>query len=481
MRALETRLPALLLLPLLGLASAVGFAGCEPRPSEPGSALINVRSQALAAADVDHVTVTISGAGINPDIVATLAGDPRAGWSGVVEKIPAGSERRFAVQALDSGDNVLYAGDATNVTIDAGKQTFLVIFLQPVVPPGPFENAAPRFRALNVSSLDVVPGGTVQLAAEAFDPDPGDVLAYAWTAPVGQFQDPISAVTTWTAPDKDGSYELTISVRDPKMATASLSVFIKVFTPSGSAQIDVSLNRWPQIAGLVPEPARIDVGESTFLRLDVSDPDGDRLLTTWTADCAGSFDNATLAQPTFTLGAGAGNDGCKLSVEISDGRGGHNTASIRIATGPPVDPTVGTGGTSGSGGSGGSGGTGGSPGGGTGAISCWFSNADSTPAAFVASGMIYGADGVPLGRIQSSIAYYADGSVAGRLVGGTIYSADGSVRAFRRGDLLYSADGTLLARGTSTIYRADGTVAGQTGCQDPVTTVALTLFGVFAL
>ena len=83
--------------------------------------------------------------------------------------------------------------------------------------------------------------------------------------------------------------------------------------------------------------------------------------------------------------------------------------------------------------------------------------------------------------MQLFTAYNADNSVAGWLAAGTIYNADGSVRGFRRTKFLFNADDTLLATVGTTIYRADGTVAGQTGCRDTIVTLALTLFDVLGL
>jgi hypothetical protein len=94
---------------------------------------------------------------------------------------------------------------------------------------------------------------------------------------------------------------------------------------------------------------------------------------------------------------------------------------------------------------------------------------------------LYGADSVSLGSIHASIAHHADNSVAGWLSGGMIFNGDGSVRAFLRSNTLYDADGTLLASLGGTIRRADSTVAGQTGCGDPLRSLALTLFGVLSL
>ena len=77
----------------------LGF-GCNKSKSttEEGSANISVKGSALSLDDIDRITVTISGSGINPDIVEEITGDPVNGWSETINDIPAGDGRTFAAE-----------------------------------------------------------------------------------------------------------------------------------------------------------------------------------------------------------------------------------------------------------------------------------------------------------------------------------------------------------------------------------------------
>ena len=86
---------------------------------------------------------------------------------------------------------------------------------------------------------------------------------------------------------------------------------------------------------MVSSPTRIDVGESTSLELTAVDPESDPLAYEWSADCDGTFDDHTLADPLFTLST-LTDDFCTLTVVISDGNGGANQASITVQTGPGI-------------------------------------------------------------------------------------------------------------------------------------------------
>jgi hypothetical protein len=465
MNPIQTRLASFLVV----LAAAFA-AACDAGPSSTGAVLVDVRTQALSTADVARVTVTISGPGISPDIVATLTAGAASGWSSLVAGIPAGPDRRFSVVATNANGDVLYAGTASGVTITKGVEAFVLIVLQQVTPPVPFDNAAPRFRSLRVSKTSVMTGDTVQLVADAIDPNPGDALTYGWTATGGSFDAPAAPATTWTAPSQPGTYTLTVTARDPKQATASASVTITVAPATGGAQVGVTLNTWPQIGSIVPDPSRVDVGESTHLLLAASDADADALSFTWTAGCEGSFTDAHAPQPSFTLTALAAGGGCTLTVAVSDGRGGSTQGSITVETGPPIVPVVGDG----SGGGGGGGGGGGS------SVTCRLFAADATLAASLVGGTLVGADGAAIGRIGAAISYFADGAVAGWLAGGTIYLGDGSVRAFVRGSRIYEADGTVLVDVGATIRNADGTIAGTTDCSATTTSLVVALFGLLA-
>ena len=325
------RLPA-------GLLAIVCVFGChDPTSSRMGAAQVGVSVQALSAAAVMGVRVTVSGDGVEPAIVSplTLTNDV---WSGLIESIPAGEMRTFTVEAMDADEVVIYSGSTEGVSILEGETVNVQIFLQQSVPPDAFENSVPRFTAIVLSDTSVAPGATVSLRAEATDPDSDDTLSFAWLSDAGSFDDAASSDVNWTAPDTKGEYRLTVRVTDSKGASAALSTVIAVDGASaqdGSAAVSLSLNSWPEVTSLVASLTQLDVNETTTLSLVADDPDGDALSFDWQSDCDGVFSDATLQNPAFTLNSLPDDSAdCQLTVEISDGQGGENHAALSLATGP---------------------------------------------------------------------------------------------------------------------------------------------------
>ena len=323
-----------------GLLSALAsfvllISSCGPAPG--GSAFVEVR--ALAATDIARVEVTVSGSGIPTDIVQTLAGDPIAGWSGTILDIPPGADRTFTGRAYDAADVLIYQGSASPVTIVGDETALVTIFMQQVNPPPPWNNATPRITGLTVSSYTVSPGGTISLAVTAVDPDPGDTLTYAWSAPSGSFSNPSAASTDWTAPAALGSVVIHLGVSDDSGATATLDIGISVASGVGAAFVLVDVNTAPEIISIVPSPTQLDIGDNTYLDLTVVDPDGDSLTFEWDDEfpCTGTFDNTAVEDATFYLsGVQNPGDDCAVSVRVGDGRGAFSNATVSLATGPGV-------------------------------------------------------------------------------------------------------------------------------------------------
>jgi len=325
------------------LGTGLLLAGCGPidEPHDTGSARIDVRStnQALIS-DIDTVEITISGTGISPPIVELLAGDPVAGWQGTITDIPIGTDRTFDGAAYD-GTDVIYAGSASPVNILPDQMALVTLFMSDTTPPPPFYNAAPRITGLVVSDYELMPSGTATLTVTATDPD-GDPLVYAWSSPSGSFSAPGAATTNWTAPASSGSVLLHVGVSDPSGATATLDVSMTVGTGMGSAYVIADINTAPEVQNMVPDPTRIDAGDTTYLDLTATDSDGDALTYDWNEvfPCEGFFDDPTIEDPAFELAALPNGDAdCEIEVTVSDGRGGVNFGTLSVATGPGPCPS----------------------------------------------------------------------------------------------------------------------------------------------
>ncbi|RKG65308.1 PKD domain-containing protein, partial [Corallococcus terminator] len=233
-----------------------------------------------------------------------------------------------------ASNTVRYSGQVTPVTIQAGQTTAVTLLLQEVNAPPPFENAAPRILSLVASPGTVAPGGQVALQATADDPNASDTLTYAWTASTGSFSAASSLSTAWTAPASAGPVVLTLTVTDSKGASAALSVTVTVSTGTGSAAVNVTVNTWPQVAGVTALPSSVAVGQATAGAAVASDADADSLSYEWTASCAGTWTNATSASSSFTPSAQPSGGTCTLTVVASDGRGGQGQGSLGIYVGP---------------------------------------------------------------------------------------------------------------------------------------------------
>src|SRR4051812_20163880 len=90
------------------LALLFAVVGCGlVETVEDGSASLSVAAQELSSNDVKRVAITISGEHISPEIAYDLT-LTNGRWTGVIGKIPSGSNRTFLAQAFDSAGIKLY-------------------------------------------------------------------------------------------------------------------------------------------------------------------------------------------------------------------------------------------------------------------------------------------------------------------------------------------------------------------------------------
>ncbi|SET15474.1 Kelch repeat-containing protein [Stigmatella erecta] len=329
----------LLGLPLLLLVWLTGCHSAQPSgTSATGSVRLAASTrQALSANAISRVAVTSSAADM-PSITVELAQIDGV-WGGVIGNIPAGPERLFLAQAFDAGGALLYEGQAGHVTVVAGEVTLVTLTLQDVSAPEPYENEAPLIDSVVAAPLVVAPGGSVTLASAAHDPNPGDTLAYAWTASAGSFAAPSDASTTWSAPADNGPVMLTLTVSDARGAASSVSLVVNVTAGEGGAVLDVRFNSRPAVGGFTSSESQLEVGESTLLTVSAADLDGDALSYQWSASCEGSLQDLGAGLARFTPSAlpAAACNNCQLSVSVFDGRGGQTSATLALCV---TEPTV---------------------------------------------------------------------------------------------------------------------------------------------
>lgn len=315
------------------------LAGCDG-PADEGGVSVGVSAQALSGADVTKITVTISGAGITPDIVQDLV-QSNGQWGGIIGGVPAGSNRTVLADAYDAADTKIYSGQVTGVTVTSGVTAAVIIVLQDQTAPDPFTNSAPRITGLLASASQVEPGQTVDLTLTAVDAD-GDPLTYVWTSPAGSFAGGGTATPTWTAPGAEGDDTLSVSVTDGKGGQAGISLTIAVFSAEGGVGVSVSFNTWPVVSQVTATPGQVDVGQTSVLDVQAVDGDGDALTYAWSdSGCGGSFNNAAVKSPVWTAPAVIPPGGaCALVVTVSDGNGGNTTGTLNVNVGLPVVPNA---------------------------------------------------------------------------------------------------------------------------------------------
>ncbi|MHA7630180.1 Kelch repeat-containing protein [Corallococcus sp. M7] len=325
----------------LVLALAVSLlASCSDSSKDTGTVRFAVSTNQALAPDILFVLVTSGG----PDIPAltTELTATNGVWGGIIGNIPAGSDRIFVAQAFNSSGDLAYEGIATGVTITANQSTLVAITLQQLNPPPPFDNEAPVIDSLVASATSVAAGGTLSLTATAHDPNPGDTLSYAWSATAGSFSDSSAAATSWTAPAATGIQTLTLTVTDSRGLSSSVALAVNVTVDGeGEAELSISFNSFPMVAAISAMPTNLAVGQTTTVSASASDPDGDSLSYAWSASCAGTWDQASSSSARFTpsaLPAGACNN-CRLTVTVSDGRGGANTGTVALCVSdtPPAN------------------------------------------------------------------------------------------------------------------------------------------------
>nr|WP_164933326.1 PKD domain-containing protein [Corallococcus coralloides] len=286
-------------------------------------------AQNLASSDVARVELAISGPGMTP-LNATLE-HSGSQWTGVIGNIPAGADRTFSAQAFDASGTAIHEGQATGVTIQSGQTAMVVLLLQQRTAPAPFENSAPRISGISASTYQVRANQTVTLSLSASDAD-GDALTYAWTADGGAFGDASGASPTWTAPATPGNYSLNVVVSDGRDAQSGVTLRIAVLADTGNANVAVSVNTWPVVTQVKGTPfGQVAPGGTVTLDVAATDADGDALTYAWSDDCGGGFSATTAAQGVWTAPSSEPTDGqCKVTVAVTDGRGGSTAGTLRL-------------------------------------------------------------------------------------------------------------------------------------------------------
>ena len=174
-------------------------------------------------------------------------------------------------------------------------------------------NIPPVIIELEAEKDWVTPLGSTEVYCVASDAD-GDDLTYTWTATSGTFSG-TGPTTTWTAPDIQGSYIITVTVADDRGGEGKMQL-----------NVDVQANDTPVIESLTAEQPTVRQGEATPIECIASDPDGDELSYLWvTFHGSISGEGSTV---TWTAPYSCGN--YVVTVTVTDGRGGETSEDVEI-------------------------------------------------------------------------------------------------------------------------------------------------------
>jgi LmbE family N-acetylglucosaminyl deacetylase len=193
---------------------------------------------------------------------------------------------------------------------------------------GQTSNAAPVISSGPTASLTTIAGGqTSSLSVTASDAD-GDALAYNWSA-TGGIVTGTGATAVYTPPTVTVTtvYQVSVTVTDGRGGSTTGSVSITVTAPNIPPQISV---------GPTATPGVITDIETTSVSVTASDVDGDTLSYGWSANggtAAGSGATVTYTPPRVTV-----TTSYRVTVVVSDGRGGTATNFVDIMVTPSGAP-----------------------------------------------------------------------------------------------------------------------------------------------
>jgi hypothetical protein len=255
--------------------------------------------------------------------------------STVFKNLPVASDYLLTADALDS-DNVLLAhGVVAAVSIVRGQTTTVIIYLNQITPSTPFVNSSPLIDAITLPTDAVAPGGQITMIGTAHDPDPGQTatLAFTWVpaascgaianardVPGADRNHPSQSFATWTAPQNQGTCQITLKVQDVLGLATSVSFAVRVGAASGTDSTTVVSTG--SVTVIVQAPPQIAVATVTLNISKASAPQVDMTVplvgdgTEWSAS-VGDLPIGT--DYAFNLSARA-SDGTELYHGIATGQ-----------------------------------------------------------------------------------------------------------------------------------------------------------------
>ncbi len=98
-------------------------------------------------------------------------------------------------------------------------------------------NRAPVITGIQKSEAYAIPGETIQINCQAYDPN-DDAITYEWSTSGGSISGSGQSIN-WQAPVAQGIYQISVTVSDPQGLTASTStsILVKIFNSAGGSLV----------------------------------------------------------------------------------------------------------------------------------------------------------------------------------------------------------------------------------------------------
>jgi len=181
-------------------------------------------------------------------------------------------------------------------------------------------NHPPRITSLKAKEDVVFPLESCLIQCVASDQD-GDELVYEWSASKGDINGD-GATVTWSAPESEGIYNITVEITDGNGGEVIDSV-----------TITVKENHPPTITSLKADADWVTPSSSCLIECVAWDEDGDELSYEWSTD--GGDISGTGSVVIWTAPEAEGL--YTITVVVSDGYGGEETRllTVSVALNPP--------------------------------------------------------------------------------------------------------------------------------------------------
>ena len=184
-------------------------------------------------------------------------------------------------------------------------------------------NHPPVITNLKAEPEAVFPSGVCQIECIASDED-DDELSYEWSASEG-YIDGDEAIVTWSAPESEGIYNITVEVTDGNGGEVTDSI-----------TITVRVNGPPAITSLKADTDWVTPSSSCNITCNAEDPDGDKLSYEWSGN--GGVISGTGSVVTWTAPDAAGL--YNITVVVTDGQGGKDARSLTISVALNLPPII---------------------------------------------------------------------------------------------------------------------------------------------